>query len=195
MLPNGYQPAGKRDRVSESKGVEQDLHQNQEVTMALGRDKRPLVSRRVAAARLGVTYAQVRTLQDSGALRPVRRGSDGAYRFDQCDLDALADTVRARSSRPRGDAGAVAAKVFALLEEGKTIRQLVMETEQPPAVIRELVRSWVDAGDAVILEAPLARKCEELVAGVVELDWQKLDEALRELCGYRAELLRGQLAG
>jgi hypothetical protein len=134
----------------------------------------------------------MRALHDTGKLKPVKKSPDGAYLFDQCDLDRVVDTYK-KEARKTKDEGSIAASVFRLLDAGTTIRQLVIETEQPPAVIRDLVRAYVDAGDAVIIEAGMRRRCEALLSGHCDLDWQKPDETFAELLRFKVACLSAQL--
>ncbi len=44
--------------------------------------------------------------------------------------------------------GEVAAAVFKLIDNGKELREIVIELEQPPSVVRALYREWLDDFDA-----------------------------------------------
>lgn len=143
--------------------------------------------------RLELTYQQVRTLQEKGSLKPAKKSPDGAYLYDQCDVDRIAGDVK-RAARKSGNAGDVAGEVFELLEQGKSLRKIVIQTRQPPAVVRELVREYLAAGDEVFVSAEVARRCERLLVGQLELDWLKLDEVIAQLLEYKIELTRAQLS-
>lgn len=161
--------------------------------MALGRDNRPLLTRRGVMDRLSVSYPQIRRLNTSGSLKPVKTSSDGAYLFDQCDVDRIAADLKLKQ-RKTDNAGDIAADVWELLEKGKTRREIVITTRQPPDLVRELVREYLDAGDEIFVSAELARRCQRLLAGQLELDWSKLDETIAALLSYKAELTRAQLS-
>ena len=42
----------------------------------------------------------------------------------------------------------MAAAVFKLIDNGKELREIVIELEQPPSVVRTLDREWLDDFDA-----------------------------------------------
>jgi hypothetical protein len=47
--------------------------------------------------------------------------------------------------------GQLAARVFRMIDAGKDLREIVVELEQPPPVVRALYREWLDdfaAGEA-----------------------------------------------
>ncbi len=92
-----------------------------------------MLTRSAVAEILGVHISTVRRLEGRD-LHPVR-DANGIHHFDRREVEELA-TRRGRSGRP---SGRIAARVYELLREQKTIGEIVSETELPPEDVRALV--------------------------------------------------------
>jgi hypothetical protein len=92
----------------------------------------------------------LRGIRRSGAA--LRRGPDGVHIFDQTEIEALA-RQRPLEDGPRAAAseGELAAAAFALFKKGVDPRDVVIELEQPPGVIKRLLAEWHLMGDRLIL--------------------------------------------
>ena len=93
--------------------------------------RKPRITRAEAAKLLGTSYANVRKLQSKGALHsdPDRYG---VHRFDRREVEELA-RKRGLQIKPSGE---LAARVFLMFEQRKRFAEIVIETQQEPAVNR-----------------------------------------------------------
>jgi hypothetical protein len=98
------------------------------------------MTRSQVAARLKVSVSKVRTMGGK-ILHPTK--VDGVYRFNPSEVDAVAKGAGKPAALPR-TAGQVAAAVFKMFNDGRELRDIVVELEQPPAVVRALYREWFD---------------------------------------------------
>ena len=106
--------------------------------------RRGRLTRKQVADRLGVSVSKVRTLEGK-SLNPIK--IDGVHYFERAEVDAAALT-RGRKGAAHMTDGEVAAAVFRLIDGGKELREIVIELEQPPSVVRALYREWLDDFDA-----------------------------------------------
>ena len=117
------------------------------------------LTRKQVADRLGVTVSKVRTMEGK-ALNPIK--IEGVHYFDRGDVDAAALSM-GRKGATHMTEGEVAAAVFKLIDSGKELREIVIELEQPPSVVRALYREWLDdfgAGEQRLQAAERAAKQE-----------------------------------
>ena len=101
------------------------------------------LTRSQVAARLGVSISKVRTMEGK-ALHPNK--IDGVNYFDPSEVDAVAKSQGKKATAGLTD-GQIAAKVFDMIDHGKELREIVIELEIPPAVVRGLYREWLDDFD------------------------------------------------
>lgn len=87
---------------------------------------------------LGVNRNTVTYYQKTGRLHSVV-DPNGVHRFDRAEVEALAQTRRARRLQTVG--GDVAADVFRLFEAGYSPAEVVIELAQPTEIVRAL---WED---------------------------------------------------
>ena len=140
-----------------------------------------------AAARLGKSVAVVKKLQARGYLHPVLK--NGVCLFALTEVEALARPGRrpspwlagpskrraAKAAATRRTEGQEAALVFRLMNQGVTLREIVMRAHVPPHRVRSLYREWHRSleegpppdeqavGDGAALDA-LAAAAEDLFA-------------------------------
>jgi hypothetical protein len=109
------------------------------------------LSRRTAAARLGISTSSLRRLEDDLLLNPVM-DERGVYRFDPEEIEGLVGRVpiQARGARQTtpderdaARAGRIAAKVFRYFARNRSLAEIVVATKQPPDRIRALYHEWV----------------------------------------------------
>src|SRR5580658_4118087 len=120
------------------------------------------LTRDQAAARLGKSRSVVQKLQASGYLHPVLRNGVSLFALNEVDILArpgrrpapwLAGHVRTRAklahaaSGARRTEGQEAAHVFRLLEQGLSLRQIVIQARVPPHRVRALHREWTRSLD------------------------------------------------
>lgn len=98
------------------------------------------LTRKQVADRLGISISKVRTMEGK-SLNPVK--IDGVHYFERADVDAAALSM-GRKGAAHMTEGEVAAAVFKLIDNGKELREIVIELEQPPSVVRSLYREWLD---------------------------------------------------
>jgi hypothetical protein len=119
------------------------------------------VTRSAAAAALRVSVTTVRRWE--GELLHPERGPDGVHVFDLAEIEALARQRPAQEERARnGTAGEVAAAAFALFKKGVDPRDVVIELEQPPDVIKKLQAEWHLMGDRLILGEETVRVLDRM---------------------------------
>ena len=129
-------------------------------------------TRREVAARLGVDERSVRRWVDAGKLQ-AQPDAAGVHR---CDPQAVEELARARAAQLLQDQGAaggvdrslagpsnsaitpsaidgnLAAAVFALLNGGKSRREVVVLLKLHPDIVEDLHARWVKAGGGVMFE-------------------------------------------
>jgi hypothetical protein len=138
----------------------------------------PRLTRRQVADRLGCSIASVRRLEGK-ALHPEQSES-GAWLFAAAEVEALASSQRPRAkSSPATHAaeGAIAARVFALLQDGHDLREIVIATKTAPKLVRELYAEWLvdlETGEHRRREASDARDQER-----EERKWKSWERELR----------------
>ncbi len=161
-------------------------------------DPRIWISRSEAARLLGKDRRSMFYLEEKGRLRAARdvRGwgyyERGAVMLLRSELGTL--------PRARTHDGAVSARAFQMLADGRTRREMVIELREPCAVVDELIRQYANPGDELLdaalgleLRAALERTRYVLADG--KLDWPGLVALIRsaaadELERETAELTR-----
>ena len=94
--------------------------------------KKLLLTRSEVADALGVHISTVRRLEGRD-LHPIR-DRNGVHHFDRTEVAELA----AKRGRSVASSGKIAARVYQLLRERKTIGEIVCETELSPVEVRAL---------------------------------------------------------
>jgi hypothetical protein len=102
------------------------------------------LTRKQVADRLGVSVSKVRTMEGK-SLNPIK--IEGVNYFERSEVDAAALSM-GRKGAAHMTEGEVAAAVFELIDHGKELREIVIELEQPPSIVRALYREWLDDFDA-----------------------------------------------
>lgn len=99
--------------------------------------RRPRVDRREAARILQCSRDNIRRLDKNGTLRSGRRDVNGAFTYDRREIEKLAHE-RGQKVKATGE---LAARVFAMFKARRRFEDIVIETEQPPNVVRAL---WIE---------------------------------------------------
>ena len=107
-----------------------------------GRTKGRLTRSQVAT-RLGVSISKVRTMEGK-VLHPNK--IDGVNYFAPSEVEAVAKSQGKKATAGLTD-GQISAKVFDMIDHGKELREIVIELEIPPAVVRAFYREWLDDFD------------------------------------------------
>jgi transcriptional regulator with XRE-family HTH domain len=105
---------------------------------------------------LGVSYTTISNWERKGILHPGRARS-AKYQRDVIVYDPaeLAATPRARAARAlRADPGEIEARVFALLEAGKNLREIVIECRIPTTEALAIRETWLDLGGGAAPTGP-----------------------------------------
>ena len=89
------------------------------------------LTRKQVADRLGVSVSKVRTMEGK-SLNPIK--IEGVHYFERSDVDAAALSMGRKGAAHMTD-GEVAAAVFKLIDNGKELREIVIELEQPPSIV------------------------------------------------------------
>jgi DNA-binding transcriptional MerR regulator len=137
--------------------------------------RRTLLRRSEVAALLGVHISTIRRMEGK-RLRPVRDG-EGVHYFDRREVEELA-AKRGRETKP---SGRLAARVYKLLREGKTIGEIVFETELCPEEVRALFEQF---------STPLGRSTREELERDNRQAESEQDALIREL--DRERVTRGK---
>lgn len=119
---------------------------------ANGTDGGRLINRAQAAKILGKGYNTVKR-REGVDLHPVR-DAQGVFWFREEEVRALAR--RLQQSEVIEDPakhydGATAARVFAMLDEGRGIADIIVVLELHPAIARGIAREWADLRGALII--------------------------------------------
>ena len=104
-----------------------------------------LLTRSQAARRVGVSVSTIRRMEGD-TLDPVVL--DGRHYFRAADLERM---------RPTTD-GEVAARAFAMFEEGNSVIDAVIALQQPPSVIEPLHKDWCRFSDSLVIHVPFTWK-------------------------------------
>jgi hypothetical protein len=153
---------------------------------------------------LGVAHDTVKQWERKGLLHPGRGRrvlSNGASREVRVyDPHEVAGIPRRRTVRVPNDPGELAARAFELMEQGKSLREVVVDLREAPAKVAELHEQWLNLGGSdVVIGRAAADEIVGLVgpfdgvAGLIERlrETVALVEDLRRQCsGGTTELLR-----
>jgi hypothetical protein len=111
----------------------------------------PFFTRSAVASALQVSVTTVRRWE--GTILHPDRGPDGIHRFNPKEVDALARSRPAGlSRREESTPGEIAAAAFALFKKGVDPRDVVIELEQPPEVVKNLEAEWHLMADRLVLD-------------------------------------------
>jgi len=157
----------------------------------LGRDGRPLLTRREVVRRLRVSYDRIRRWQEREVLRG-KRGPDGVWWFDASDIDRLEAQIRTSVSARRRE-GELQGAAFARFREGASVADVVIELREPADVIR---RWRGEYGDHVLGAAEWERLRVTLeAAGLYVASAAELVDAVAVLAAREARLSALEVAG
>ena len=108
------------------------------------------LTRSAAAAALNVSVTTIRRWE--GVILHPERGPDGVHTFDRVEIDSLARQRPFESgARAMTSDGEVAAAAFALFKKGIDPRDVVIELEQTPEVVKKLQAEWHIMGDRLLV--------------------------------------------
>lgn len=105
-------------------------------------------------------------------------GENGVRLFDEAEVHALAERMRAEKGEPPTE-GQIAARVFRLFAARKDIGDIVIETELEPSVVRKLYGEWQTS----LYESGHAARTSREIAEAEEALMRKFDAALRRSDG------------
>lgn len=135
-----------------------------------------MLTRSAVAEILGVHISTVRRLEGRD-LHPVR-DPNGIHHFDRREVEELA-TKRGRSGRP---SGRMAARVYELLRDRKSIGEIVHETELAPEEVRALFEQLTTPFGQLTREdrdAQERREADEHEAKARQLEREERDRRAR----------------
>jgi hypothetical protein len=143
--------------------------------------KPKILTRAIVARMLSCSIAMVRWFEDHDRLHPII-DSHKVRRFDRDEVEALCRERRRTSSQT--SFGALAAEVFRLFAEGRSLPEVVIETRQEPDVIRTLWQEYKRPLDAPPVMATAS--LEDLS------DYEKRARVLDDQIEARRQRLRGK---
>lgn len=139
---------------------------------------------------LGCSVATIRQLESREKLHPKRArriDNAGAERLVYIyDPKEVAQVPRYRGLAAVRSPGEVAARCFELCDEGKSIREIVIELRESPDLIMGLREKWFDTGGADLVINPLARERLEVIVGPFKTVAELVE---------RLEAIAGELGG
>lgn len=105
------------------------------------------LTRTQVAKRLGISTSSVRRMEWD-KLHP-KLDEKGVNRYDPTEVDSICEPRERAPARPRDPdlrerarRGRLAARVFRMFAQHMTLQQIVVATEEPPDVIRDLFHEW-----------------------------------------------------
>ena len=128
------------------------------------------MTRQESANFLGVSVTTIANYERCGKLNPrydYRATNGFEQRVTVYDPKQLAP-LRKYASPTREkikDPGELAASCFELLDQGRTLREIVVALRETPEQISTLRESWLDAGGSALTITPLAKECFEKAVG------------------------------
>lgn len=115
---------------------------------------------------LGVSRASLYQWERRGILHSERAQRGKSVRLlIVYDPRELMKMPRRHRTPPPNEAGELAARVFEMLEDGKNLREILIETRETPAKIDELHQAWCDAGGSELILGRAARAEIEPIIG------------------------------
>ena len=142
------------------------------------------LSRHQAVKLTGYSVTQLRRFEQQGLLHAKRVGRSGKRLYDGAEVEALRQRRRAGASREALD-GALAAEVFAMLDDGANQVDVVRRLHVHPVHVEDLYQRWARLRDARTVAAEHARAIESHAARIgEEIHW---DERLVQLFGRLVE--------
>lgn len=116
---------------------------------------------------LGMSLATIATYERRGILHPLQvlrvdaRGMERpTFVYDPQELASIPPNLR--RTRPPGE---TCARCFELLDQGKTVREIVIELRESSELVIELREKWYDAGGADRVITPYAWEQIEKIVG------------------------------
>ena len=129
------------------------------------------LTRQDSAAFLGVSVTTIVNYERRGKLNPRYdyRTTNGFEQrvtlYDPKQLAPLRKYAPPSSREKIKDPGELAASCFELLDQGRTLREIVVALRETPEQINMLRESWLDAGGSALTITPLAKERLEKVVG------------------------------
>ena len=129
------------------------------------------LTRQDSAEFLGVSVTTVANYERRRKLNPRYdyRTTNGFEQrvtlYDPKQLAPLRKHAPPSSREKIKDPGELAASCFELLDQGRTLKEIVVALRETPEQISMLRESWLDAGGAALTITPLAKECFEKAVG------------------------------
>ena len=115
---------------------------------------------------LGISRNTLTRWEHEGRIHPSKAQRGDSVRWlIVYDPDELAKMPRRHKQLPANEAGELAARVFEFLDEGKSVREIVIQTRETPARIEDLRQQWLDGGGADLVISKEARAEYERITG------------------------------
>ena len=119
------------------------------------------LTRKEVASRLGVTVHEVRRRENVGTLKPSARDQRGWVLYSEADI---ANVPRTPPRKTHGTSYTVeeAARVYALLKDGKALVDIVMEAAVHPDAVLVIADSYARLTGAMLVPANVMAQVNEL---------------------------------
>lgn len=160
----------------------------------------PSYTRSAVAAALQVSVTTIRRWE--GTLLHPEKGSDGIHRFDRLEVEALSrDRPPPVVQRDEPSSGEIAAAVFALFKQGMDAKDVVIELELEPELVKKLQAEWELMSGRLIVGEQTLKRLEQMAAACLldqdvlmalyNDDFESLSEYIQEKLAERRRRKRG----
>lgn len=129
------------------------------------------LTRRQVSDMLNISQTTIIDLERKGRLHPVkgirmdRNWERSVFLYDPDEVGRIPRRDRGSEARSPGE---VCARVYELLDDGATVRQIVVETRESSDRVREIKARWIDDGGFDRVIVPAAWEALEAAIGKFE---------------------------
>jgi hypothetical protein len=127
---------------------------------------------------LGVSMNSIRRWEADGILHPQFATRDNLREVAVLDPSELCKVPRRHRTPIPNEAGELTARVFEMLDDGKSIREIVIQVRETVQKIGELREQWFDAGGADFVISKEARAEFERITGQPFRDVSELVQSI-----------------
>ncbi len=127
-------------------------------TATPSRDLTAWLTREQASDLLGVSYETIRRYEQIGRLHAEERFNPNTGRvarvYEPAELAKIPRRFKAAAPNEQGE---LCARIFELLDAGRTVREIVIECRETATKVDEIKEQWLDAGGGELAIAPAVK--------------------------------------